>query len=303
MHGTPVLFIGGAMCADKAAAYAALRNGEYRFQVKESDLNDEQRMAMFIDAGVLRSEMRSFIRRGATIGVNFMDDKDADGNHVDIHVVDPGMFVGRTAGEAVDATLSDDGSVKNIQIRNAGYQLNKNGSVTRMGSRFTTGERVEDPAIVAQVKAIAELMESNGAPGAAWKQYVIDNPGYQYATLYERDINGYQVHVARRGENGAYMPIFNDEEWESLKDVAKLVEKTTYKPDNAAPAPAPTQKELEDAYDKAAAEAEGGTPLPKGGKKSRLDRIRKVLDKQPEGQTVQKKAKDDAKKQSEDNCG
>ena len=310
----PAAVVGGVYCKTRDEVISALISGKYKFQVDADSLNSLLDGEL-LKAGVLRSEMRSFIRRGATIGVNFIVDTDENGNSVAPYVRQSIGSIARTAGDNVAPTFATfERGIANVRIGEAGYRLSADGTVRRMSSRLRAGEEVTNKVTVAEVKAIAELISSDqsGAvyPGRRW---IIDDK-YQYTEMYERDINGVTVHIVRRGKKSAYEIVFSDTEWKDLMDsgLAKPVESKYNRPE---PAEAPENPAADDAamyaaYAEDAAKREGGTAAPQG--KARGGgrpigagiggRIRKK-GQAPSSPTVQEMSKDEVKNDDAANCG
>ena len=308
----PAVVIGGAYCRTKEDVYQALAVGKYRFQVKVETLNDMDRMDELIDAGVLLSEMRSFVRKGASIGVNFLEDTNADGETVDVHPRTSTEDIARTAGESVTNvyTFAENGSVDNVRIGDAGFYLSPDGKVYRMSSRLRRGDEVTDNILIAEVKAIAELMSFEGQnvpyPGSKW---VIQDK-YQYTELYERILNGIKVHIKKEGKNGTYQLVFSDEIWDSYMEagIAKPSGPQFTRPEPKEGKDDLTDDELMRLYDEDAAKREGGKPVeqaPQTGRGRRGGAIggqivgRKV---QRRGKTVQEASKEKIRKDSEERC-
>lgn len=317
--------IGGATCLNVNEAIEALTSGKYRIQVDMDAVSNPKMMTELIDSDVLKSEMRSFVRKGASIGVNFLQDTDADGNSVAPYPRGSRMPVSRTAGETLANTfVSSSDGVSNVRIGNAGYRLNKDGSVTRMTSRLGTGEPVDNKAIVAQVKAIAELMtmDSNDRlsdyPGRRWNVVQEDvyktknkttgeiethRMPHQYTALYEREVDGTVVHMVQRGKNGAIMLVYSDEEWNALMSVAKPTGNNYQAP--AAPENnAADEAALNAARDEMlAAEAGGSVPAPKKVIGKRFSHVRGKGQASAGAKTVQEEDKQVAEDEENFNCG
>lgn len=311
--GGPVLYVGGAVCSSKEEVFRALTAGKYRFQVSIDTVNDNDAMNDLIEAGVLRSEMRSFIRRGASIGVNFMSDKDADGNPVQIHEVGSKQGIARTAGQNTALAYGySNGSVSNVRIGQAGYRLNEDGSVTRMTTATRPGERVTDKTIVAQVKAVAELMSAgddalNDYSGKAW---TVQRDNKQYTELYEKEVDGIIVRMTRRGKNGAIQLVYSNAEWEALSSVATPVGNNYSEPEVPV-SDAEDLAALNAKRDKQLAEEQGGTVTPPISKKPKRhsrwgdkDALRKSLkENSPGSKTVEDATKADNQTEDIVDCG
>ena len=311
--GGPVLYVGGAACANKDEVFRALSAGKYRFQVSMDTVADSDAMNSLIEAGVLRSEMRSFIRRGASFGVNFMSDKDADGNPVQIHDVGSQQNVARTAGQNTAIAFGySSGSISNVRIGNSGYRLNEDGSVTRMATATKPGERVINKETVSQVKAVAELMSAgeNALDNYSGKAWTIQRESKQYTELYEKEFDGIIVRMTRRGKNGAIMLVYSNAEWESLLSAATPVGSDYSEPE----APVSDREDLDAlnaARDKQLAEEQGGSVLPKPEPKKpkrtsrwgNKEELKKSLKKNsPGSETVEDKTKSDNQTQDVVDC-
>lgn len=210
-------------CANVDEVFEALKDGNYRFQVDTSLFNTGlPAFEELIDAGVLSSEMRDFIRKGSMVGVNFLEEADAQGNPVTIHPVDGGLSVTIDSIGRSDVTL-EPGTVPDIRLGDEGYRLNPDGTVQKEG----TGEVVNDGTVIAQVKAMAEVMtylkndSINDYPGKRW---VIEKPG-QYTELYEQEVDGVTVRMHREGMNGAVMPMYDDARFDALVSEAEKKDK------------------------------------------------------------------------------
>ena len=250
------LIVGGAYCANRDEVIEALKAGKYRFQIGKDDLNNKALMDQYIADGIITSEMRSFIRKGASLGVNALQDTDEGGNPVQVHVLESDRAIARTAGSSMSDLWHSAGTdgISNIRIGKTGYRLNPDGTVTHMTSRFGTGEVEEKPQVIAQVKAIAELMTNTGAyPGKRWS---IKDKKYQYTEMYEREIDGITVHMVKRGENGAYLICYGDDEWNALMEVATPFGPKYTKPEQPE-SESPTPEDYK-AFNEAEAKKEGG---------------------------------------------
>lgn len=300
------LYVGGVSCLNKDEVVEALKTGKYRFQVSRDNLNDPEAMGRLIDAGILRSEMRSFIRKGASIGVNFLEDTDAEGNPVDVHPKDSRVPVARTSGsERAFFSGAREGTQDNIRIGESGYRLNPDGTVNRMGAGRRVGERVENRETIAQVKAIGELLalDREDALGTYnGKRWTVDREG-QYSELYEREIDGITVRMQRLGHNGAFMLVYSNELWNAIMTVAEPTG-PRFTPTETPVSPEAQAAEDWAALNKQLAEEEGGTvesPKKKAG--SGLARFKKLGKTKTTQTTVQDKQVDDAKTEEDVDCG
>jgi hypothetical protein len=305
-EGLPSLVVGGAACFNREDVIEQLKKGQYNFQIDIHKLDDSKWMNMMLNSGVLRSEMRSFVRMNASFGVNFLIDRDANNTPVKPYPKDQRTPVARTAGSEYANVWGTTGAESNIRIGNANYRIAENGAVYKM-SVTGVGERVESGITIAEVTAISELLNTINHeslmtyPG---KRYIAELPGEQYTELYERQVGEYVVHLQRRGTNGAIKLLYSTEEWNDLMSVAKPAAGRYAKEEKVSDAP--TQQDLE-AYDKQMAEEAGGTASKaavKPKKKiigSTKDRIRRAA-KNLEGQQIQDAEKDELKKQEEIDC-
>lgn len=248
-NGKPVLYVGGAVCYNKDEVMNALTAGKYRFQISVNDIAaGVNSFRAIVNSGILSSEMRSFIRRGASVGVNFLVDTDAEG-----HYVTPLPRVSQQAVASTAGTTQNKVSgiyannVSNIRIDTVGYSLDtETGKVYYQGSRGRRGEEVLNATTVAQVKAIDQLLRM-GHVGTHFKveqslPKVIKlkdgkkktvQQALQDVDLYEAVIDGITVHLQKRG--GAVVQfVYSDEEWEALMRVAVRDNQSRYKaPENA----------------------------------------------------------------------
>ena len=154
--------IGGESCSNRDELIETIKSMNVRFQVSSDAVSDGgQAIEELIDAGVLTSEMRSFIRLGATIGVNFMEDRDSDNQEVPLHVVEQkGQPVAFNPGDEAGTIVSTPRpGVFNVRIGDAGYMIDENGKVRRMTSRNADGGEVLDANLIAEVKAMAQAIE------------------------------------------------------------------------------------------------------------------------------------------------
>ena len=263
--GKPSVYIGGAECRSKQEVISALKDQKVRFQVDIAAVRDREDLEVLIDSNVLMSEMRSFIRKGANLGVNFLEDTAADGQKVSPYPRDSKLPIARTAGsERVYARRT---SKSNIIIGKTGYKINEDGTVSKMGPRGTALEVVEQKETVAQVKALAELMDAlkdeNLLNEYAGKRWIVDRDGLQYTELFEREIDGIKVRMQRRGKNIAVKPLTSSVEWDALMEVAQPVASTYSEPPSPKEPESPTPADLA-AYDAAMAAEAGGTVAKKG---------------------------------------
>lgn len=265
VNGRPALYVGGALCYSADEVLQALQTGKYRFQVSADDLHQNYTIARLVESGILMTEMRSFIRKGASIGVNFLSDKDIDGNTITPRPRQAAGTVGRTAGSnRSDVVGAFSNGISNIRIGNAGYQLSQEGRVYRMGANNRPGEEVLDRVTVAQVKALSELIQSGGS-NYRGKHFIVEqslprivtqtvkntdkktgktinetikktvSEPLQYAELYEREIDGVTVRMQRRGKNGAFQILYSDAEWDALMEVARPADASRYVPQPSKP--------------------------------------------------------------------
>lgn len=272
-EGTPVVWFAGARCTSPADVLAHIGEIGYRFQVSDDMLTTNLvDLVSLIDAGILGTDMRSFIRRGASLGVNFLEDRGENGELVTPYPASSSEDVARTPGsnfnESQFAEGYTSGDVSNVRIGSAGYMLKADGSVYYMASRNLPGDRVEDRGTIASVKAIAEIM--SGKPkDYAGNSWVIDTRitnkdgkqknRIQYTELYERVIDGITVQMVREGENGA-IRLASNSQWQALQASPDIkIQGTMY----GKPEISEEQKAAQDQYEfdrLRAEEAKGNTP-------------------------------------------
>ena len=302
------LNVGGVSCLNRDELIGALKTGKYRFQVNRDSLSFPSEMTRLIEAGVLRSEMRSFVRKGANIGVNFLEETvDSEGNPTGtVHPKDNRVPVARTSGsDRAFFSGSVEGAISNIRIGESGYRLNEDGTVNRMGAGRRVGDRVNDRGTIAQVKAIGELLsleKEDALDSYNGKRWTVDREG-QYTELYEREIDGITVHMQRSGHNGAFQLVYSDQLWNAIMTVATPVGPRFTSPEIPV---SPEAQQAEDmaAYDKIMAEAEGGTvSIPKKKTGSAIERFKKIGKTKQTQTTVQAKEVNDAKAEENENCG
>ncbi|MBQ3950560.1 MAG: hypothetical protein II661_08805 [Bacteroidales bacterium] len=288
VEGLPVITIGGAETTTREQFVEHLKNANYRFQVQLSDIYDSRRMDALIDAGILQSEIQDFIRIGATVGMNFLEDMDAEGNPVKPmprESIDP---VAWNPNDAVVFAPSSVTGTPNIRIGRNGYRLDDDGTVRRMTAGSRSGQVVVDKATVAQVKAIAELMTTQGAnyPGKSW---VIDRQvetvskngkrtqrNLQYTRLFEREVDGVTIRMEQRGRNGAYRIVFSNDEWNALMQAEGIkrvgqdsYRRTTTTETQLSDDNAERDAALAEEAKQASAEETPATPKRKAGKRGR----------------------------------
>lgn len=300
------LNVGGVSCLTRDEVIGALKTGKYRFQVNRDSLNSPMAISRLIEAGVLRSEMRSFIRKGASIGVNFLEEEDKEGKPVAVHPKDSRFPVARTSGsERSFVSGVAEGTISNIRIGETGYRLNEDGTVNRMGAGRRVGERVDNRDTIAQVKAIGELLaldKEDALESYKGQRWTVDREG-QYSELFERTIDGITVRMQRLGHNGAFQLVYSNQLWDAIMTVATPVG-PRFTPAEVSVSPEAQQAEDMAAYDKAMAEAEGGTvATPKKKAGSGAKRFKKLGKTKQKQTTVQDKEVDDAKKEENENCG
>ena len=317
--------IAGRVCRSKQDVFDALSEGNYRFQIDASTVYDGTAdMQKYIDAGVLRSEMRSFIRMGATFGVNFLEDTDADGNKVELHPVSNNEELAFTAGESTVTDYSNNNGVSDIRIVDTGYRL-VDGKVYYMAAGNRLGEEVTSRERVAQVKSLAEVLNlmTNtrhdnkrvaiaNYPGKAWvvkRNYPVKNKAdktksYQYVELYEREMDGIKVHMARWGENGSVQLVWDDSVWDDLMELSKEVEAqgNKYKREVTQQEQAADDAAILAEFDRMRAEEEGGSVAPPTP--TRRGRVNKPMPKKsgPKSMTLQQKQKEDNKTIDKTDC-
>lgn len=234
--------IGGQECYDRATFIDTIKNMNVRFQVSTDDVSaGKEAMDDLIDAGILSSEMMSFVRFGATVGVNFMDDVDDQGQKVPLHVMEPkNTRVAFNPGYNYNSVRSN-GGVTNIRIGDAGYSIDPDGRVRRMTSRTSVGEEVLDRSLIAEVKATSQIVlmkQSHGTPAANVNMRVIDKsidtsyvtkdkngkpvvmPGrrtIEYTELFDVDVDGINVHLISHSKDGVDVTVVNDQNyWDDI---------------------------------------------------------------------------------------
>ncbi len=309
--------IAGMQVESVEQAISAIRAGRFRFQVDVNKLDNEPVMRNLVNSGVLQSEMRSFVRRGANIGINFLVDRDADDNLVDVHPAESTeeSFY-RTPGQRSDDVSAAfevrDGVVSgNIRLGNNGYNLNADGTVTTRGTAVSPGQQVEDPVTIAYVKAFAELLrlEQEGALDAfTGDSYVVSND-HEYMELYSKNIDGVEVHIVREGRNGSFKPAFSDRVWNDTLSYAKVMG-TPRSGAKQEEAPAVTEEERRELDEIQAAE-QGGTNVERqtrkpGTRKTRADHLRDVGQKtgsRKRTRTRQQIDIEQSKLEEEEDCG
>lgn len=258
-----------------------LKDGNYRFQVSTSMIaKGLHAFDKLIDAGILSSEMRDFIRKGSMVGVNFLNETgvvpepEEGGMSVSI-----GDEIGRRSAEYIPGTIKD------IRIGDDGYQLNPDGTVQKMG----TGEPVTDITLIAQTKAIGEAMQYRNNldeyPGKAW---LIEKEG-QYTQLFERDVDGITIRMHREGTNGAVLPIYDDARWNSLVSNAELQSEKPAEEKKSSEVPQETKPE-----------EKKESPKKRKPVKS-IDMS--LLEKANAAKTVKKKQQEDEEKEDTIDCG
>lgn len=279
-------YIGNMPCDSMEEAINILKKNKYRFQVDSIKVEHDD-LKRLIDDGILRTEMRSFVRKGASFGVNYLSDKDNTSQ------------TAFTAGQ--DNATENTSSAENIRIDDVGYTVMPDGTVYMTGSNGTVGQQVDDPGLVAQVKALEEavsLLDPNPQspnillkqrhsdqwfalyPGRSWR---IDSKN-EYIELFEREIDGVKVRMIKRGENGAILPLYDDAEWNQLVSSAEEVG-------------IPVQEEQPEV-------TQSEKPSPKkltGGLKSRL--MKSAMAKDSSAPTVQQNDQNESKKEDEIDCG
>ena len=309
--------IAGMQVESVEQAISAIRAGRFRFQVDVNKLDNEPVMRNLINSGILQSEMRSFIRRGANIGINFLVDRDADDNLVDVHPAESTeeSFY-RTPGQRDDDVsaafeVRDSVVSGNIRLGNNGYNINADGTVTTRGTAVSPGQQVEDPVTVAYVKAFAELLrlEQEGALDTfTGDSYVVSND-HEYMELYSKNIDGVEVHIVREGRNGSFKPAFSDRVWNDTLSYAKVMG-TPRSGATQGEAPAVTEEERRELDEIQAAE-QGGTNAERqtrkpGTHKTRADHLREVGQKtgsRKRTRTRQQIDIEQSKLEEEEDCG
>lgn len=242
-NGKPVLYVGGAICYNKDEVLNALTAGKYRFQISVKDIAaGVNSFRSIVNSGILSSEMRSFVRRGASIGVNFLVDTDASGHYVTPRPVGISTQIARTPGTDNTAYAVHTNDSSNIRIGNVGYSLDTDtGKVYYQGARGRRGEEVLNATTVAQVKAIDQLLRT-GHVGTHFKveqslpkvvklkngKETTVQQALQNVDLYEAVIDGITVHLQKRGDAVVQL-VYSDEEWSALMSVAIQDNQSRYK--------------------------------------------------------------------------
>lgn len=281
-------YIGNLPCDNAEQAMDILKKNNYRFQVdtqkvEQNDLKD------LVDTGILRTEMRSFVRKGASFGVNYLSERDNQG--------DTAFTPGQTASSQDNQGRGD------IRIEDTGYTVMPDGTVYTTGANGSVGEQVQDQGLIAQVKAVQEAMDlMDPNPADAEKPYLKQRhsdewfalyPGKgwrietdkEYTELFEREIDGIKVHMIKRGENGAILPLYDDAEWNQLVSSAEEVGVHVQEEQPEASQPEkPSPKKLT------------------GSLKSRLMKSAKKA-KDSSAPTVQQNDQNESKKEDEIDCG
>ena len=293
----PGLSVGGAACFNRNDVIEVLKASKFRFQVNMSTINNTDEMLNLIDAGVLRSEMRSFIRKGASVGVNFLEDTDSEGNKVTPRPKSNPLSFAHTAGsESANVWMSSDSSVRNVRIGDTGYIIKPDNSVHKMSAGGRAGEKVDNKNTAAQVIAIAELMDiskSDGLSSYKGKRWIINKAKKQYTELFEREIDGIKVHIQQQGSNGGFKLIYGDALWNDLMEVAEEVQNKYV--EQPAPSNSVTPEE-QSKLDEILAKEQGGTPKGPVRKVGRaLDVFKKYGFDSVESKTVQQQNEEDTK--------
>lgn len=244
------LYIGTKFAGSAEEAVRILREGSFRFQVSESDaINDAESL---VNSGILTSDIHSFDRYGANIGVNFLSDTDADGRPMRPHPVDrqDPVSVSSAAGRY---SSESDSVTGNIRIGNSVYSIGSNGNVyNESGSR--TGSVVDNRAVRSSVLAIGEVMrlknrlkmaledtekpylDRNFLPaeklayswyeGRRWLRHAVSSKGInvEHTNYFERDVDGMRVRMVQDGKAGVvHLFVGTDEEWAALVRKAEPV--------------------------------------------------------------------------------
>lgn len=207
VEGKRVVSVNGTACYSPEEVLQAMQKDRLRFQVSAADINDNARMSTLVDSGVLYSDMTSFIRRGASFGINFLDDA---GNPIQ------STFVDRTPGVSRNWQPTEDTKSVNIQVNTngnlRGYKVMDNGQVRTMD----TDQVVTDKYTSAVVRSIAMLKEADGSINqireGGGHMWVSDRaPGYTEMFAVFDQITGLQVYAKRVGLNGAIVPATREE--------------------------------------------------------------------------------------------
>ena len=171
----------------------------------------------------------------------------------------------------------------------------------RAGRSYEGSAPISDATLVAQVKAIAELMQLDAAgegfseyPGNRWA--VRHEKERQYINLFERVVDGTRVHMMQMGSDGGFSVVFSDSYWDALMQVAEPVGKNPFRKRIREAA----QQELEAEREQELAEEQKAEEAPRGRvtRSSKRNRGKKET-----ASTVQEKAQEEARKAEEEDCG
>lgn len=215
--------VGGIVCESTDEVLDALAKKGFRFNVNATDVSEKRQIKMnkLIDAGVLRTEMKSFVRFNSNIGVNMVSDKLEDGTTVPIYPVSaPVPFTVYGREDVSSTALSrDSAGTYNIRLGDRSFSIDDEGVVRVMSKRNSVGKVVSDDKTIACVKALSELIGS--IRNFSGKRYTVKVDGYMYNELYETQVGGYTVHMAREGKNNDIHIVYSDEMWDSLMKIAE----------------------------------------------------------------------------------
>lgn len=285
--------IGDNACVSTSDAIRVLRQGQYRFQVGKLAMANKSILDQFADEGILQTDKVSFINKGASFGVNPLSDTDPNDStkKVPLYATQSDNKVSFVFSSTVRGRANI-GVVSNISIphKRSSYSYNPlTDEVIRRTKAYPEGIAEDKPEIIAQVKAIAELMTLGGMeyPGI----HRIKKTANEHTELFERTINNIDVRIIKRGESGAYMLCLDNDAWNDAIEgsvvVAKEGEENPEQPaPESRPEASPAQKEV--------------TPIsdirPEDMKKPVAGPGRPT-------QTIDEKTKDDNKLEDYINCG
>lgn len=273
-------------------ALEVLRMQNTRFQVDKSALNTEEGVNGLLDAadaGILTSEMRSFIRRGASVGVNFLDKQgNPMGTQKQVARTPSVSYYERKEGTNVLAS--------NMRVDSISYELDSDNTVRKMSSNPTGGAVITDPVIVAKVKMLYALRSNpeyfETAYGGKSIRFESDHP----VELYWAEIDGINVRVLRYdsiSEEQGYTFV-SDAVWEDYYQKAAEQEKQRE---------AETNKSAEQAGETATVEQPQSSiePKPKRHELGRFAFDDDIMDKD-NNNTAEKKDKDKSKEEKSVGC-
>lgn len=211
-NGEPVLLIAGVPAHSVDDAIRILKERKVRFQIGVEAVEDRELKTIteFINTGVLSSEMESFVRFNANIGIDFMDDTDADGNPIDLQSMHQDNNA--VAIDFNEEVVASGGRIENsIRVGRYGYTI-KDGNVYLIGN----DSPIEDMVLIAQVKVLDELIrlrENNRLDEFNGEHLEFSLEGKSHTDLYEKEVGGVTVRVRRLGSEGDKFFLVNDNIW------------------------------------------------------------------------------------------